>query len=72
MSLRRACPFNCAAEVDALRRSAHNRRNARTTQKDLATMPQLSHRFDAVIADIDAANAADPRTVTTGGDVAPL
>ncbi len=30
-------------------------------------MPQLSHRFDAAIADIDAANATDPRTVTAGG-----
>ena len=34
-------------------------------------MPQPSHRFDAVIADIDAANAADPRTVTTGGTSRP-
>jgi hypothetical protein len=34
-------------------------------------MPQLSHRFDAAIADIDAANAADPRTVTAGGTARP-
>ena len=34
-------------------------------------MPQPSHRFDAAIADIDAANAADPRTVTTGGTSRP-
>ena len=34
-------------------------------------MPQLSHRFDAVVADIDAANADDPRTVTAGGTSRP-
>jgi hypothetical protein len=34
-------------------------------------MPKLSHRFDAVIADIDAANAADPRMVTTDGTSRP-
>jgi hypothetical protein len=34
-------------------------------------MLQLSHRFDAVIAEIDAANAADPRMVTAGGTSRP-
>ena len=34
-------------------------------------MPQLSHRFDAVIAEIDAMNATDPRTVTVGGTSRP-
>lgn len=34
-------------------------------------MPQLSHRFDAVIAEVDAANAADPRAFTDGGTSRP-
>jgi hypothetical protein len=40
-------------------------------KRDPGQMLQLSHRFDAVIAEIDAANAADPRMVAAGGTSRP-